>query len=245
MKIHIGGILLAESCAQINNKNTNINRTGILRNAVLASLGLMLFAFGVYLTIQANIGVAPWEAFNIGLSKTTGIKYGTASIAVSAAVLAADIALKEKIGIGMFLDAVLVGKTVDLLNFLDLIKPVEKNIILSLAMMTSGMFIMGFSQFLYMKASLGCGPRDSLLVGLKRRIKKVPIGIISAIILAVVTLFAWLLGGPIGIGTLICAFLEGPIMQLDFKIVRFNPTEITHQNIFDSLKVIFAKKDKS
>ena len=236
---------MAESAAQVKNKNQNTTRIGILKNAVLASLGLMLFAVGVYLTIQANIGVAPWEAFNIGLSKIIGIKYGTASIAVSAAVLAADIALKEKIGIGMFLDAVLVGKTVDLLNFIDLIKPVEKNILLSLAMMTSGMFIMGFSQFLYMKASLGCGPRDSLLVGLKRRTKKVPIGIISAIILAVVTLIAWLLGGPIGIGTLICAFLEGPIMQLNFKIVRFNPTEIVHQNIFDSAKVIFAKKDKS
>ena len=64
---------------------------------------------------------------------------------------------------------------------------------------------------------------------------------LAAIILAVVTLFAWLLGGPIGIGTLICAFLEGPIMQLDFKIVRFDPTVIVHQNIFDSFKVIFKK----
>lgn len=213
----------------------------ILKNSLLACVGLFAFAFGVYLTIQADIGVAPWDAFDLGLSSTFGIKYGTASIIVSFVIVAIDILLKEQIGIGMFLDAVLVGKSVDFFNWLGLV-PKQDKIVFSLLIMAAGLFIMGFSQFLYMKASLGCGPRDTLLVGLKRRTKKIPIGLISVCILAVVTLIGYLLGGPIGIGTVICALLTGPVMQLDFRIVRFDPTALKHQNIIESVKVILHKQ---
>lgn len=218
----------------------NNNAKGILKNTFLAAFGLFLFAFGAYLTIQANIGVAPWDAFNLGLASTFNIKYGTASIIVSLVIVLIDILLKEKIGIGMFLDAILVGKFVDLFNFIGLV-PLMKNIFSGLGVMFIGMFIMGFSQFLYMKAGLGCGPRDTLLVGLKRKSKKIPIGVISIFILATVTLIGALLGGKIGIGTLIAAFLEGPIMQLDFRIVRFDATAISHQGIIDSFKTVFKK----
>ena len=220
-----------------------MNQTGkdILKHAVLAAAGLFLFAFGVYLTIQANIGVAPWDAFNLGLSATFGVTYGTASIIVSLLIVAIDLMLREQIGIGMLLDAILVGKFVDLLNWLDLV-PLQEKLPFSILVMTVGMFIMGFSQYLYMKAALGCGPRDTLLVGLKRRTAKIPIGIISVCLLAAVTLVGWLLGGPIGIGTLICAFLEGPIMQLDFRIVKFDPTGIAHQDIITSLRILLGGK---
>lgn len=218
----------------------NDSRKNIILNALLASAGLVMFGFGVYLTIQANIGVAPWDAFNLGLTNTFGIKYGNASIAVSLIIVVIDIILKEKIGIGMLLDAVLVGKTVDLCNYIDIV-PEQHNTLNSLLIMAAGMVIMGFAQFVYMKASLGCGPRDSLLVGLKRRAQKIPIGLISVAIMAAVTLVGWLLGGKIGIGTLICAFLEGPIMQIDFQLVKFDPTTVRHQSLIESCKILFSK----
>lgn len=214
----------------------------ILKNILIASAGLFIFAVGCYLTIQANIGVAPWDSFNLGLSKTFGIKYGTASIIVSVAVVLIDVALKEKIGIGMLLDAFIVGKSVDLLNALDLV-PKQTKLLPGLGLMAAGIVIMGFSQFLYMKVGLGCGPRDTLFVGIKRKLPKIPVGAINTAILALVTLCGWLLGGPIGIGTLICAFCIGPVMQLDFKIVKFKPETVAHQGIMESLKVFsnFAK----
>ena len=218
----------------------NNTRKNILLNTLLAVAGLFLFSVGVYFTIQANIGVAPWETFNLGLSGTLGIKYGTASIIISLVIVGIDLLLKEKIGIGMLLDSLLVGKFVDLLNWIQLL-PVQKTIWSGILIICIGMFIMGFGQSIYMKAALGCGPRDTLLVGLKRRTSKIPIGIISVGILAVVTLVGWLLGGPIGIGTVICAFLEGPIMQLVFSIVHFNPTEVRHQDIPDSFRILFKK----
>ena len=92
-----------------------------------------------------------------------------------------------------------------------------------------------------MIASLGCGPRDSLLVGLTKRMKRIPIGAVSIALLGTATLIGWLLGGPVGIGTLICAFLQGPIMQLAFRTVRFDATTVHHQRLRDSVKVFLKR----
>lgn len=205
-----------------------------------AALGLLLFGFGVYLTIQANIGAAPWDTFNLGLSASFGIQYGTASIVVSLLILCLDIALKEKIGIGMFLDAIIVGKSVDLFNALQIV-PLQRSLPMGLVTIFAGMIIMGFAQFFYMRAALGCGPRDTMLVGLSRKIPKIPIGIISLFILAAVTTVGWLLGGPIGVGTIITAGLEGLIMQYEFKLLHFIPTDVRHQDILGSMRVFFHR----
>ena len=220
-----------------------INDSGlnILINSLLTAVGLFFFSFGVYLGIQAGIGVAPWDTFNLGLVNTFGVKYGTASILVSCAVLAIDLLLRERIGIGMILDAILVGKFVDLFNWLNLV-PMQESKLVCLLLLLASLVIKGFSQAMYMKAALSCGPRDTMLVGLARHLKKIPIGVISIFIMATVTLTGWLLGGPIGLGTLLCVLLEGPIMQLDFKLVHFDPTAVKHQDIVTSAKVIFAKK---
>lgn len=221
-------------------KTTNQTRKSIFLNSLQAAFGLFSFGFGVYLTIQANIGAGPWDVFDLGLSGTFGITYGTAAIIFSLIILVIDICLREPIGIGMFLDAFIVGKAVDLFNWLELIKPLE-NMLVGVLVMLLGLFIMGFAQFIYMRAALGCGPRDTLLVALAKRMPRIPIGLISVAILAVVTFAGWRLGGPIGIGTLICAFLTGPIMQLDFKLARFEPTSVQHQKLMESFAII-AKK---
>ena len=221
----------------------NINKTpkDVIKNSILAAFGLFIFGFGVYLTIQANLGAAPWDTFSLGLSKTLGIKYGTASISISFVIILIDILMKEKIGIGMFLDAIVVGKTVDFFNWLDLVKP-QTSLPLCLVTIILGLAIMGFAQYIYMKAELGCGPRDTVAVGLKRRLEKVPIGVIVIGMLSVATCMGWILGGPIGIGTIICAALTGPLMQLAFRIVGFVPTAIEHQSIIDSFRILLKNK---
>ena len=64
-----------------------------------------------------------------------------------------------------------------------------------------------------MWAGLGCGPRDTLLVGLAKHLRRIPIGAVSIVLLTLVTAVGYLLGGPVGIGTLICAFCFGPVIQ--------------------------------
>lgn len=219
----------------------NDSISSILINMIIAAVSLFVNGFGVYLTIHANIGAAPWDVFNLGLSNTFGILYGTASITVSLIILAIDILMREPIGIAMFIDAIVVGKSVDLFNFLNIV-PQPNSILGGIIMTIIGLFIIGYTQATYMMASLGCGPRDTLLVGLKRRLKKIPIGIISIFLLSAVTAIGYFLGGPVGIGTLLCAFAAGPIMQFAFITLRFNAVEIHHQSIKNSFKIFWTKR---
>ena len=92
---------------------------------LLAAFSLFVNGFGVYLTIQANIGAAPWDVLNLGISRSLGILYGTASISVSLTILVIDILLREPIGLAMFIDAVVVGKAVDFFNMIHAVKPVR------------------------------------------------------------------------------------------------------------------------
>lgn len=219
-------------------RNDTIGR--ILFSALIAAVSLFVNGLGVYLTIHADIGAAPWDVLNLGLSKTLHIIYGSASIAVSLTILIIDILLRENIGIAMFIDAVTVGKAVDFFEWLDIV-PVPKTLVGSIVMILIGLVIIGYTQMLYMKAALGCGPRDTLLVGLTRRVPKIPIGAVSIGLLSTATLVGWLLGGPVGIGTILCAFASGPIMQAAFMSVKFDATGIRHQKIHESVKVFLGK----
>ena len=220
-----------------NNLRQNRTKGAILVNMLLAAASLFVNGFGVYLTIQANIGAGPWDVLNLGLSKTLGILYGSASIAVSFTILIIDILLKEPIGIAMFIDAIVVGKAVDFFNWIHAVPPCETPWT-GVPTLILGLFILPYTQYTYMIASLGCGPRDTLLVGLAKRVKHVPIGAVSIALLSTATLIGWLLGGPVGIGTLLCAVGAGPGMQFAFKTVRFDATTVRHQRLRDSLRVV-------
>jgi uncharacterized membrane protein YczE len=212
----------------------------ILLNMLLAAGSLFVNGFGIYLTIQANLGAAPWDVLNLGISKTAGILYGTASVAVSLTILGIDVLLKEPIGIAMFIDAFVVGKSVDFFNWLH---PVPKcgSLLTGIPVMFLGLVVLAYTQYTYMLAALGCGPRDTLLVGLAKRMRRIPIGAVSIGLLSSATLIGWLLGGPAGVGTLICAFATGPIMQFSFRTVRFDATRIKHQRLSDSIKVFLRR----
>lgn len=210
---------------------------GIWGRILRAVAGLFFLALGMYLTIRANIGASPWDALNLGLSRTFGVIYGTASIAVSLSVLVIDLALREPVGLGMLLDAVLIGKFVDLFNRLEL-APLQTDPLAGAAMMTGGFLLMGAAQVLYMGAGLGCGPRDSLMVGLGKRFRRIPIGAVCMAMMGTVALAGWLLGGPIGAGTLYSALATGPILQFVYRLFRFDPTAVVHQDILTSARLL-------
>ena len=219
-----------------NRLGENKTRGSIVANMLLAAISLFINGFGIYLTIQANLGVAPWDVLNLGISNTLGILYGTASVAASLTILGIDILMKEPIGIAMFIDAFVVGKSVDFFNWLGVI-PKCTSPVMGIPLILLGLVILGYTQYTYMAAALGCGPRDTLLVGLSKRIKAIPIGAVSIGILSTATFVGWLLGGPVGIGTIICALGAGPIMQMAFRTVRFDATAVKHQKLNETFKV--------
>ena len=200
-------------------------------------MGLAIFAFGVHLSIKANIGLAPWDAFSMGLSFHTPLSYGTAHIAISCLIVAIDLLMKEKIGYGTILDALLVGVFVDLYAGFNFVPRLE-NLPGGIAMMAVGLCIMSFGQYFYMSAAQGCGPRDTLFVALGRKFPRAPIGLVSMGLQGAVLLCGYLLGAPVGVGTVISAFGCGIAMQIVFRALRFEPRDVSHQGLFSATRVL-------
>ena len=206
-------------------------------HTLLAAAGLALCGIGIYMMIQAGIGLQPWDTLCMGLAGHFGLQYGTMSVIISVFVVTLDLLLRERIGIGTLFDALLLGKFVDLLSWL---RPFGHPGTLGgqVLLLIGGLVMQSFGQAIYMRAGLCCGPRDALMVGLGRQVRRIPIGAVNAAILLTVLLIGWLLGGPIGIGTVICAAGSGPIMQGVFRLVRFEPRVVRHEDLLDCARIL-------
>ncbi len=200
--------------------------------------GLLVFSFGVHLTIYANIGLAPWDCLGMGLAKHTPFNYGICMTAVAVTVLIIDVILKERIGFGTVIDALLTGNFVQAFNSLNRL-PENENIWFGICIMLAGFVFMALGMWIYMSAQQCCGPRDALLVGLGKRMPKIPIGIVEILLWAVVLLIGYLLGGPVGIGTLISTFGAGLVMQLVYNMIGFEPRKLKHRDVMTVAKELF------
>ena len=204
-------------------------------------LGLLVFSFGVHLTIYANIGLAPWDCLGMGISYHTPLNYGMSMTVMSVVILMIDLSLHERIGFGTMIDALLTGNFVQLYNDLNPL-PVNHSLWLGIILMLAGFVFMALGMLVYMKAGQCCGPRDSLLVGLGKRMPRIPIGAVEILLWALVLLAGWLLGGPVGIGTLISTFGAGAIMQMVYSILHFEPREIRHRDVLEVTKVLAGRE---
>ena len=202
--------------------------------------GLLVFAFGVHLTIFANIGLAPWDCLGMGVAKHTPLNYGLAMTLIAVAVLIADLLLKERIGFGTVIDALLTGNFVQMFNDLNPL-PENGSLWLGIVIMLAGFVFMALGMWIYMLAGQCCGPRDSLLVGLGKRLRRLPIGLVEILLWAAVLLAGWLLGGPVGIGTLISTVGAGAVMQLVYHLVRFEPRDVRHRDIPEVIRELAGK----
>ena len=199
--------------------------------------GLLVFAFGVHLTIFANIGLAPWDCLGMGIAKHTPLNYGVSMTIVAIVVLLADILLRERIGFGTVIDALLTGNFVQAFNSLNPF-PENHSLPVGIMLMLVGFVFMAIGMWIYMSAEECCGPRDALLVGLGKRLPRFPIGIVEVLLWSVVLLAGWLLGGPVGIGTLISTFGAGLIMQLVYTLVRFEPRNLRHKDVLEVSRIL-------
>jgi uncharacterized membrane protein YczE len=202
-------------------------------------VGLFIFSFGVHLTIFANIGLAPWDCLGMGISYHTPLNYGISMTLIALCVLGVDLLLKEKIGFGTIIDALLTGNFIQFFNNVNPF-PLNDNLWIGILIMLAGFVFMALGMAVYMKSEQCCGPRDALLVGLGKRMPKVPIGIVEVILWAVVLAIGWLLGGPVGIGTLISTFGAGLMMQLVYMVIRFEPRELKHKGVIEVSKMLFC-----
>lgn len=209
-------------------------------------LGLFLYAVGIVLTINANVGLSPWDVFHQGLSKNLHITMGQAAIAMGFIIVIADSLLGERIGWGTLSNMLFVGIFMDILMLNNLI-PVFQNIILRVIMMLSGMMVIGIATYLYIGSGFGSGPRDGLMIALTKRTGKSVRFIRNSIEITVLTL-GYFLGGSLGLGTLAMVILIGYFVQFAFKLFKFDVKKVKHRFIDEDIKFIkelFIKPKKN
>lgn len=176
-----------------------------LERTLRCLLGLVLLGVGLGLIVAADLGVAPWDVLHQGLSERLGITIGTASIGIGVIVLLGWIPLRERPGIGTLLNVFVIGATMDLT--LAVLEDPD-DMWLRIAFLAVGVWLWGPGSALYLGAGMGSGPRDGLMTGLARRGLRV--GPVRSGIEAGALAVGFLLGGTVGIGTVLFAVGVGP-----------------------------------
>jgi len=170
-------------------------------------VGLALYGVSLALVLRAGLGLAPWDVLHQGLAEHLGTTIGQMVVGVSFVVLLAWLPLRERPGFGTFANAVLVGVFVDLtLLVLDPVQAWPVRLLLLLG----GVLLNGLATALYIGASLGPGPRDGLMTGLVRRTGR-SVRLVRTLIEVTVLVVGFLLGGTVGVGTLLYAVAIGPV----------------------------------
>ena len=216
-------------------------RRTIFKQWLQIAAGLLVFAFGVHLTIFANIGLAPWDCLGMGIALHTPLNYGLAMTVMGVVILGVDLSLKERIGYGTIIDALLTGNFVQMFNVLNPF-PANDSLWRGISIMLVGFVFMALGMYVYMKAGQCCGPRDALLVGLGKRLPRVPIGVVQILLWAIVLLAGWLLGGAVGVGTLISTVGAGAVMQVVYNMIRFEPRDIRHRDVREITRDLLAAR---
>lgn len=182
-------------------------------------VGLYLVGLGLAIMIHTGLGVPPWDVLTQGLQHQTGWSFALSASCISALVLLLWIPIRQKPGIGTLVNAFSIGP------FADLNKPLVPqlpNLTAQLIWLIVGLLICSVGLGLYISANLGGGPRDGLVVGLTRT-SGWPFWIVRSLVEGLVLVSGWLLGGTVGLGTLLFALGIGYLLQISMKIFGFDP----------------------
>ena len=204
------------------------------RRLLLVVLGMVVSAVGIVMMLQANIGLEPWSVLQQGMAQSFGMTYGTASIIVGAAAIGVAILCGEGFGIGTILNITLCAIFIDFLLARGWI-PLMDDLLSGTLMLLGGLELLAIGTWLYMKSALGSGPRDSLMVALARKTGR-SVGLCRAVVEIGVILLGFLLGGQVGIGTVISAVALGTLFNLNFALFRFRAAEVHQENLLESFR---------
>ena len=197
----------------------------ILKNDLLKLptlfLGFTLLSLGMILTRKAGLGMSSWGVLHEGISEVTIFSFGEVTLILGFIILALSMMfLKTKVGIGTIANVLFIGLILDLFDKIITYEPEEyfyKGILFLI-----GLLIMTFGRSLYISTKLGPGPRDGLFVGLSR-ITQIDVKYVKPAIELTVLTIGFLLGGVVGVGTLISMLFSGYLVQFYFKKLGFDP----------------------
>lgn len=196
-----------------------------IRDFAVIQIGFLLFGLSIVILVKADLGNTPWVVLEGALIKYVPLTLGQAIIIVALVITLIDLLLKQPLGWGTLANMLSIGWWVDVLTPYVPAPPV--NLALQIAYVLLGAIVMGFATAVYVGVNAGAGPRDSLMLAIARR-AKVSVRLARAIIEVAVVIIGGLLGGPLGIGTLIFAIAIGPAVQLAFRLLRVHPPQASH-----------------
>ena len=179
----------------------------LVRRFVQLFVGLFLYGIGIALIVRGELGVAPWDVLTQGIAKQTGLGFGLITVITSGVVLLLWIPIRQRLGFGTVMNALLVGPAADVGLWLI---PPGLDLWVRIILLPAGIVVLAIATGLYIGAHFGPGPRDGLMTGL-HAVTGWPIWIVRTGIEVVVLAAGWLLGGNVGIGTLAFALLIGPL----------------------------------
>ena len=181
----------------------------IARRYIQAVIGITMIGIGVAFNYMANLGLGPWGVLHDGISKTINITYGQAGILTSLISLLLWIPLNQKPGIATIFDAFWIGLTAD---FIINIIPVSQTLIIQILYLITGITLIGLGTAIYVGGDLGAGPRDGIMVGLEKLGLK--IGTARTLLEFVAFSIGFLLGGKVGIASIIIVLSIGRVLQV-------------------------------
>lgn len=218
------------------NKEEIITMMQFSARTIRLFIGLFLYAVGIVMTINANLGLSPWDVFHQGLSQKFGITMGQASIAVGGVVVALNWLLGERIGWSTIGNMVFIGLFIDVLMINQLI-PAYDSFVPGLVLMLLGLLVIGLATYFYLGVGRGSGPRDGLMVVLTKKTGK-SVRLVRNSIELVALLLGYLMGGHVGIGTVVMALTTGYFVQFVFKIFNFQVDKVEHRFIDEDLRYL-------
>jgi uncharacterized membrane protein YczE len=183
------------------------------------NVGLLLYGLSVALMVEANVGLGPWDVFHQGISLLTPLSFGQAMVAAGLAVLVYSVlGPKVRVGVGTVLNMLLIGVWADV--FLGLPGfPHPSGYALGLALFVAGLAMTGLATGLYITAGLGAGPRDGFVLGVAK-VTGASVRLVRTLTEVSVLALGWVMGGSVGLGTVLFALTAGPLMQFFLRLFR-------------------------
>ncbi|GAA0227639.1 membrane protein [Saccharothrix mutabilis subsp. mutabilis] len=194
-----------------------------LRRVPQLFAGLWLYGASMALQIRATLGLDPWDVLHEGLAKRSGLSFGTVTMVVGALVLLAWIPLRQRPGVGTVSNVVLIGVAVDVTLWL---LPTPSDLVVRAVFLVAGIVLNGLAAAVYIGARLGPGPRDGVTTGFCRR-TGASLRLVRTVVEVAVLGAGWLLGGTVGLGTVLYAVTIGPLTQLFLPLVTWVEPKVT------------------
>jgi uncharacterized membrane protein YczE len=189
--------------------------------------------------LYADLGMSSWGVFQIGLMNVFGLTFGQASQIVGLGVLILGWFLGFPPGFGTVMNMYFIGYFIDKIIWWGII-PRYESLAFQLALLVGGMAMIGVASYFYLNPKLGAGPRDGLMIGLVQKLNR-PVSQVRGGIEVVVTVLGYIMGGPIGIGTIITAFSIGYFIQVAFKLGKYD-RKARHINLYELVKRLSSRE---